>query len=512
MSRLSRFALPLGAAGIVLLGILGYVSCGGSGTTLSSNGTVNTSITDPPWCSVDFEGVWVTVTKVTANINANAGPNDSGWQTLVDLTSAPKQINLLALAGGGSVQPTCLLTMLGSTTLPPGTYQQIRLYLLSNTPGSGVAVPGSNACSPLSAWNCVVPKDAQGNPMPPEILNLSSESQTGIKIPSSQIDKGGLTVQTGQAVDLNIFFGTCESLVREGNGQWRLKPVLHAGEVTTTTQAISGTVIDASSKAPIPGANVILEVPDPNDSTVDIPSGFGAMTDANGNFSFCPITGGPYDVVVTAQAGSNTTLVTYNATVTLNVPVGSALGNIAMYAEGTTVPSLPAVIQGQVTSTANTATTGATAAQATSADITLATLQAAGSKAVTILPFSGSATFATVATPTVTGSGLSTTCPTGTKCENYVLGVPGSNPSVATFAAGTVTTYPAPAANPALYWVRATATLPGSSSTPPASDCTPSVIPTTLTAGVSPTGNQVDVTTTPPATQNFGFVSCTSGL
>jgi hypothetical protein len=99
------------------LGAALVLSCG-SGTTTSSGlstGTVNTSITDPPSCSASFDHVYVTITKVTANLNANAGDNDGGWQTLVDLTSAPKQIDLLSLAN-----TTCLLTQLGSTTLPAG--------------------------------------------------------------------------------------------------------------------------------------------------------------------------------------------------------------------------------------------------------------------------------------------------------------------------------------------------------------------------------------------------------
>jgi Domain of unknown function (DUF4382)/Carboxypeptidase regulatory-like domain len=502
-SKIPRFVVYTFLAAS-LLGVGLVVSCGGGGpsATVSTNGTVNTTITDPPWCGTQFDAVWVTITKVTANISADAGPNDSSWQTLVDLTGAPKQVNLLSLQS-----PACLLTTLGSTTLPAGTYQQIRIYLLSNHPAGTVVTPLQNNCSSVGGWNCVVPTGQSA-----QVLNLSSEAQTGIKIPSSQITSGGLTVTAGQAVDLNISFGTCESLVREGNGQWRLKPVLHAGEVGTTNSAISGTVVDASTTQPISGAVVSLEVPDPSNSTVDIIDQ-GTNTDSNGNFSFCPLEGGPYDVVVTAMRGGLTP-VTYNATVTLNVPVGSALGEILMFAESPTAPSQPAILQGQVTSTV-----GTTPGTATSADITIAALQAAGtSKAVTILPFSGSTTFATAAAPTVnnTVTPLPTTCPSGTDCENYVIAVPASNPSVATFAAGTVTSYPIPGANPALYWIRAVATLPGSSTTPAAPDCSPSFFPATFTAGTTSPGNQIGVD--PPvaldstAVMNFDFVSCTSGF
>ncbi|MGE5327153.1 MAG: DUF4382 domain-containing protein, partial [Deltaproteobacteria bacterium] len=235
-----------------LLGLGLFFSCGSNSTSTSngqSGGTVTTTITDPMGgCGLSADHVYVTITKVTANISADAGASDSGWRTLVDLSSAPKQIDLASLDTA-----SCLLTQLGSTTLPAGKYQQIRLYLLANNASQG---PSNNACSGVGGFNCVQPTDSSLQP-----LLLSSEAQTGIKIPSSQITSGGLTVSDGQAVDLNINFNAGCSLVREGNGKWRLKPVLHAGQVQTNNNALSGKVIDSSTQNPIAGANVFLEQP-----------------------------------------------------------------------------------------------------------------------------------------------------------------------------------------------------------------------------------------------------------
>jgi hypothetical protein len=510
------------AYGAVFLGILASValvlSCGGSSTTkTATTGTVNVSLTDPPSpkFSADFDHVYVTITKITANINSDAGPNDSGWQTLADFTSSPKQEDLPNL----KADQTCLLSTLASKTLPAGKYQQIRLYLLANNASSG---PANNACG-SAGFNCVVQKDQQtGKDLPPQTLLLSSEAQTGIKIPSSQITSGGLTVEAGQAVDLVINFSAEQSLVHEGNGQWRLKPVLHAGEVQTTNNALSGTVVDSTSNNPIEGAVVWLERPDTSNPNMDIVVD-SMETDASGNFSFCPLqAGATYDVVVTAMTGG-TTPVTYNATVTLNVPVGTALGNIPMVAEppevgGTTTTSTPANIVGQVTTTAHSSTMGAAAGDATAATITLTALQDVGNgKMVTIPPFSNmpeSLSFTTVATtPTVDNGTSATTCPTGTDCENYQLVLPASNPSVATFTSGQTTTWAAPAANPALYWVQAVSVMPSDSST---SDCTPSSIPTTFTAGAGDPlqGYQIGVDPAPlpdnTVTLDFGFVGCTA--
>jgi hypothetical protein len=87
MSKLSRYALIPGLAVSLLLSTLGLVRCGGGGSpttpVVSSTGTVTTSITDPPTCRFSIDQVYVTITRVTAHLNANAGPNDTGWQTLV---------------------------------------------------------------------------------------------------------------------------------------------------------------------------------------------------------------------------------------------------------------------------------------------------------------------------------------------------------------------------------------------------------------------------------------------
>jgi hypothetical protein len=504
---------------VLFLGLLTSVglvlSCGGgsSTTTTATTGTVNTSLADPPSpnFSADFDHVYVTITKITANISSSASANDSGWQTLADFTSSPKQVDLPSL----KADQTCLLSKFASETLPAGKYQQIRLYLLANNASTP---PANNMCGG-AGFNCVVAKNQSGQDLPPQMLLLSSEAQTGIKIPSSQITSGGLTVESGQAVDLVINFSAEQSLVHEGNGQWRLKPVLHAGEIATTNNALSGTVVDSASTNPIAGAVVYLEQPDTSNPNKDIVVD-SAETDANGNFSFCPLEmGATYDIVVTAMTGG-VTPVTYNATVTLGVPVGTSLGNIPMIAEPlqvgtTTTTSTPATILGQVTTTVHSTTTGATAADTTAATVTLTPLQDVGNnKMVTVPPFSNmpeSLNFTTAASPTVDNGTSPTACPTGTDCENYQLVLPASNPSVWTFASGQATAYSTPAANPALYWVEADAVLPSDTAT---ADCTPSTYPTAFTAGAPPTGTQTAVDPAPlpdnKVTLNFDFVGCTA--
>jgi uncharacterized protein DUF4382 len=484
------------------------VSCGGGGgnTSMSqptTTGTVTTNISDPPTCAApsgNFQSVWVTITKVTAHINGDASPTDSGWVTLVDLSTGPMQIDLLSLAS-----TTCLLKQLGSTTgLPPGNYQQIRVLLLSNSPSSGQATPSPNQCG-TAGFNCVVGSDGSVKP-----LLLSSEAQTGIKIPPGQIAGGGINLQAGQSADLNIDFNACESIVMQGNGKFRLKPTLHAGEVSVNTNSISGrVVVSATSPAiPIGGALVFVEQPDPNNSNLDRVVQ-ATLSASDGTFIFCPLPAGTYDVVVDAMTSSGTvtsTVTTYAATVTLKVSLGSNMGDIPLIPQPTSsgiMPSTsPGMIGGLVTTTSASSSTG------TDADVSLSALQSVGGGSpllVTIPAFSAStlSISTTLAIPSVspasscgTGSGLG--------CAAFTLSLPAGNPQVGTFSSSPPTSYTAPAVLPAVYWVNAEATVPMSASSNAGSpDCSPSSLPATFDSTT-----QLTVTAGNTTTGNFAFTAC----
>ncbi len=109
----------------------------------------------------------------------------------------------------------------------------------------GPPEPGSNACGG-HGFNCVVLSDDTVQ----EIL-LSSEADTGLKILPGQIVGGPIRVEPAKDVDINIDFNACASLLQEGNGAFRLKPALTAGQVQTNTTGISGQVVDSSTKLPI---------------------------------------------------------------------------------------------------------------------------------------------------------------------------------------------------------------------------------------------------------------------
>ena len=447
-----------------ILALTALYGCGGGSSTPmgAATGNVVVSISDPPSCknpNGNFQHVYITVRSVQAHIDPAATDSSSGWQELApQLASKPMQIDLFS-----DTQTNCVLAQLGSASLPVGSYQQIRLMLVSNSPAASDAVPSSNVCAG-NGYNCVVLNDSTIHE-----LNLSSQSNTGLKIPPGQIVGGPIQVTAGQSVDLNIDFNACYSIVLQGNGQYRLKPVLTAGQISPNNSGIGGQIVDSSTNKPIVG-KVLVAIEQPDKSGIDRVV-MAAAADGNGNFRFCPLPMGMFDIVAVAIGPNN---LPYNATAVLNVPNGSNLGTIPLVAE--TGATGPAMLQGFVT--ASTASAGA------SVDVSLAALQtvstSSGSRQLTI-PLQTIA--ATNTNPEIDSTGLisistNTNCPTGSpanaNCESYTLVVPGSNPSVGIFSSSGFT-YAPPASSDVLFTVDAAAAVPDSGGI---ANCTPSEMTT----------------------------------
>jgi hypothetical protein len=392
-----------------------------------------------------------------------AGDNSAGWQELApQLNSAPMQIDLFAAASN-----TCLLTNLGSNAaLPAGTYQQIRLLLVPND-GSGGATPAMNACG-SQGFNCVVLHD--GTVIE---LQLSSQANTGIKIPPGQVVGGPITVNAGQDVDLNIDFSACASIVPQGNGKFRLVPVLTAEQVSTNTSGISGRIVDAGTNAPVAGGTVLVAL-EKKDATGADAIFLETTADSSGMFNFCPLpAGATFDIVATAINGAG---VAYNATVVLSVPGGTNVGNVGLQAESGAATG-PARLQGNVTATnggsAGTIDAAVTAQQAV-------TLSGGGTLMVAIPTLPGSTSNLSVdSTSAGTCSAIGVA---GANCAGYTLIVPASNPEVGVFSGGTVTFTP-PAGGNVGYTVRADAFVPSGGGT---AACSPSTQTTNLNSTSGP--------------------------
>jgi hypothetical protein len=189
--------------------------------------------------------------------------------------------------------------------------------------------------------------------------------------------------------------------------------------------------------------------------------------DADGNFRFCPLPSGTFDIVIVAVGANN---LPYNATAVVNVPNGTNLNTIPLIAE--VGASSPAILQGFIT--ASTAMGGA------SVDVSLSALQS--------VPFGSTMTVtrqlniplqtipATLTRPAIPSTGLvsissNANCPVGSpanaNCSPYTLVVPASNPNVGVFTSSGVA-YAAPTAGDVLFTVDAITVQPLSGGIP---DC-----------------------------------------
>ncbi len=459
---MSRSALSsLIAITLALVSVLFLTSCGSSNSSMNPNtGMVNVMVSDPATCSGpqgSISHVFVTITDVEIHSSSSAGPNDPGWIDLTPgLKQAPMQVDLLAQANN-----QCFLATLGSTMeIQPGTFQQIRIFLAANN-----ATVSNNKCG--STANCVMTSSSPDTPQP---LMLSSESQTGIKIPSGQIAGGQFVVAAGQTKDLDIDFNACESIVAQGNGQFRLKPVLHAGEVGLTSTSINGKIVDGATGQPISGGTTIVALEQKDGSGVDRVIQETLADSTGGGFVFCPVPAGTYDVVADAVDGSQ---VAFGATVITGVQPGNALGTVPLTAQAGTTKTAGS-ITGQVTTSTGSA--------ATAADIAISALEPitvnSSSLLVTIPLAVQSATSVNVTTA------ASASCPAKTDCVNYTVTVPVANPSVGAFSTSGSQNPGAPGGGPVVYTVDGRAFVTGGGNTP---DCLPnSDLQTSVTSTSAP--------------------------
>lgn len=435
------------SAGLIagLIAIACGTSMGTGSSTGSGMGMATVSISDPATCAGPdgpFAHVYVTITDVQANVNSTAGDNDSGWTDLTPgLSSNPKQIDLL-----GQANNQCFLATLDDAQqLQAGNYQQIRLILADNNASiSNNLCNGSANCVVLSADNSVHP------------LLLSSESKTGLKIPSGQIANNGFNIAAGQTKDLNIDFNTCASIVREGNGQFRLKPVLHAGEVSTTSTSINGVILDHATGKPVNGS--VLVALEQKDATGVDRIVMSTMAGSDGSFVFCPIPAGTYDLVI---VGVNAHGTAYQPSIVTGVANGQTTGNVDLW-PGATANSA-ATFNGTVTSQ-NSANMG------TVADVELSALETAGSATFTIplLPTAQQSS-ATLAVETAPPTAMSPCPTTGVDCVNYSMALPAGGAYIGAYStSGATLTLSAPLAT---YVIDGQAFVPSSGGT---ADCNPS--------------------------------------
>jgi hypothetical protein len=184
--------------------------CGGSGgddggSTGAGTGRLEVAMVDAP-PAPDITAVNVTIARVEANVGGQ-------WTALDPPSGGPVTVNLLELAKREQ--------LIGADTLPVGQYTQVRFF------PENVTVTDGTGTHPVT---------------------VPSGDQTGIKV------NVNYDVQPGTVTSVLLDFNVAKSIVRTGNGQYRLQPVIPA-VVKAASGTVTGTVMDGAG-APLPSVSV----------------------------------------------------------------------------------------------------------------------------------------------------------------------------------------------------------------------------------------------------------------
>jgi len=221
-----------GIASIVIVAFL-FSAC----TDDPKNARVVVRLTDAPG---DYEAVNIDIQDVEVHSNG-------GWTSL-DII--PGVYNLLELTNG-------LDTLMGSVDVPEGEVSQIRLVLGDD---NSIQVNG-------------------------EVFDLSTPSaqQSGLKLNVHTEVQGGITY------NFLLDFDAAKSIVKTGNGSYKLKPVIRV-ITEATSGAIKGSVSIPEST---PAVYAIINLDTLGTSFADSTGGFfiGGLPAGSYRVSFAPATG-----------------------------------------------------------------------------------------------------------------------------------------------------------------------------------------------------------------------------
>jgi hypothetical protein len=466
--------LACGLASVAVLSGCSSKPGGGKGFGSGGNGNLALTVSDPATCGGTkgtFSHIYVSISDVQISTNATAPAGDPSFVDLTpDLKSTPVQVDLL-----GAPNQCFLATLASGLTVTSGNYAQVRVVLAADSTGPNI--PG-NHCG--LAANCVIlTSDLLNTPHP---IQLGAETAQGIAIGPNQIAGGSFNATSNPPQTLNLNFDACASIVALGSNQFRLRPVIFAGDAGSAAASISGQLVDSASLKPVPSGQFTVALEQKDSRLVDRVM-METVADSQGNFAFCPVPAGTFDIV--ASGLRTDTKATYAPTAALAVSSATALGQVPM----TAVSSSP----NQAASLSGAVQMQGISNPPASADMTISALQLVtssglGSVNLTI-PFLQSPA-STITLATQAG------CTPNTDCAVFNLVVPPANVFFGQFSAGG-TSY-SQSSGLVTYSAEGTAAVPGSGGS---ADCNPSFAAAPAT-NVTPDAN-VNLTNQPLA-----FTSC----
>jgi len=209
--------------GVLLLAAVSLAQwgCSGGGGGSAKSGTLQVGLTDKQ--SDAFQQVVVAIREVRLVPGGmeNAEDNDARLPVLVSY-STPHVVNILTLRFQQEI--------LGTITIPAGSYSQVRLILEPNPSGQG-----------HDPVNYLTLKTAPTLKVP---LTTPSAQQSGLKV------LGQFEVKEGIINAILLDFDPNTAIVARGNGAYNLKPagirIIQSGSPLTSFGSLSGTVVSTA--------------------------------------------------------------------------------------------------------------------------------------------------------------------------------------------------------------------------------------------------------------------------
>ena len=190
----------------IIIGFFFFVSCSDQSTNVEpvdQNGRLKMYLVDSP---SSMDSVIICVTRV--EVHKSGSDSTSGWFIINDST---RYFDLLLLTNGASA-------VLGDTSLSPGQYTQIRLF--------------------IGAGSYVIDQGVKHD------LEVPSGSQSGLKLIHQ------FTIESGKLYELLLDFNVDKSIVITGNGRYKLKPTIRVMPIVISG-SISGQVLPLDAQPTI---------------------------------------------------------------------------------------------------------------------------------------------------------------------------------------------------------------------------------------------------------------------
>ena len=175
----------------------------------TGKGTLKLYLTDAPG---DFKELNIVISRIDGHISVEGEEEEGYWDTLKDWTENDGPglpVDLLTLQG--------VSLLLGSMDLPANHYTQLRVFLKEE---AKLVLEGE--------------EEVEGEGPTEEIVTLEipSSANTGIKLNRPfDIVEGGIT-------KLTLDFDAEKSIIKTGNGKYKMKPVIHLISETYLTEEL----------------------------------------------------------------------------------------------------------------------------------------------------------------------------------------------------------------------------------------------------------------------------------